>query len=121
MYRPCSCGASGAVLYFECKKATPRMALATAIRLSGLFGKSAMPSYCRAMSTVVSGLFGSEFVGAAPLKVIPRIERPANLERMPPLGRFGFASITKLMASAKVDASLIRLAFSMLAIELLWE
>lgn len=85
-----------------------------------MFGKSAMPSYCRAMSTVVSGLSGSEFVGAAPLNVIPRTERPANLERMPPLGRFGFASITKLIAVLRIGL-VISAAFSTLAMELLCE
>ena len=78
-----------------------------------------MPSYCRVMSTVVSGLFGSELVGVEPLKVMPRIESPANLARMPPLGRFGFASITKLTTSA--NGFVIRLAFSVLATALLCE
>ena len=60
-----------------------------------MLGKSEMPSYCRVMSTVVNALPGTELVGVAPLKVIPKSEMPANLERMPPLGRFGLASSTK--------------------------
>lgn len=82
-----------------------------------------MPSYCRAMSTVgMRGLPRSpEFVGAAPLKVIPRIESPANLARIPPLGRFGFASMTKLTSVPPGNGFRIRFAFSILAMELLCE
>ena len=85
-------------------------------------GKSEIPSYCRVMSTVVSGLSGSELVGVGPLNVIPKSDRPANLERMPPLGRFGFASITKpTVGSPGPQPSLIRFDFSTLAIALLCE
>ena len=79
-----------------------------------------MPSYCRVMSTVVKGLPGSELVGVEPLKVIPKSDSPANLDRMPPLGRFGLANITKLVVTPAIGY-VIRNCFSMLATALLCE
>ncbi len=78
-------------------------------------GKSATKSYCRAMSTVVNGADGSESVGVAPLNDTPRTGTypPTKRSRMPPLGRFGLATNTKL-TSASVGAAM-RAFFSSLA------
>ena len=87
-----------------------------------MLGKSEMPSYCRVTSTVVIGPCNgarSEFVGVAPLKVIPNSDRPANLERMPPLGRFGFANSMK--CTVLLSGWVSKYVFSRLATELLCE
>jgi len=97
------------------------MELTRASGLSGLVGKSATKSYWRAMSTVVSGADGSESVGVAPLNDTPRMGTypPTKRSSMPPLGRLGLATNTKLTSAS--TGAVMRAFFSSLATVALWE
>ncbi len=86
-----------------------------------MIGKSPTGSYWWTASTVVNGVGWGELVTVAPLNVTPRIGMwtPTNRSRIPPLGRLGLDSNTKL--TSPDGGCAISSLFIMPAITALWE